>query len=462
MKLWISAIEEWAVLHKKLTFSVNEIHQKFVSDSGIRPDKECIRLVVSEMKRKSRIVPWHSLKYSKFWSDANSKTIIDNYIDSKSWLGWGVKTFVYTPASWAVSALSNPSDQCYSDFTDTSITDTMKLVCQKSLQELSQKLYDELVRISKAEKQHCFEWQHLLELIMGNIDAIIDERDGRELMEVLDVLMEYLALNRKVAMQEDNDTKLVKVISYDDVNDIDVNINRKDIAMARLWKAKELLTATADDYHAQAQRAKQEAIECYNRKEVAKAKSLLRSHKRLMTCAEQKEIQLANVEDMLEQLEGTNSNMMILKAYKDGAEALKIANTKLEGNVSVLDDVYDATAEARQLNEEMTQMLNDISRVGMQNISTSDLEAELNQYIAESNARSQVIPDNTAVTSPELDQVARGTPEPSVSVEDLEERLNNLVVCKDPIDGRPGRQPLHESTPKKPTPKKSTIQTPLT
>lgn len=435
--------------HKKLTFSISDIHQKFVSDSGIRPDKECIRLVISEMKRRSRAVPLNSLRSSKFWSSTTSQTLIDNYIDPKGWLGWSVKKLVFTPATWAVSAFTNPGDQCYSDLTDMSITDTMKFVCQKSLHELSQRLYDELVRISKAEKQHCFEWQHLLELIMGNIDAIIDERNGRELMEVLDILMEYLALNKRVSMQEDNDTKLVKVISYEDTNDVDVDITRKDIAMARLLKAKELLTATADDYHAQAQRAKKEAIESYGKKELAKAKSLLRSHKRLMTCAEQKEIQLANVEDMLEQLEGTNSNMMILKAYKDGAEALKIANTKLENNVTILDDVYDATAEARQLNDDMSRMLNDISRVGMQNISTTDLEAELNQYIAESTSQEQAANDTAATTTskPQLDQST--TQQHNVSVDDLEEQLNNLVVCQDPIGGIPSRQQLRESTPKK-------------
>jgi hypothetical protein len=447
MKLWISAIEEWAVAHKKLTISINDIHQKFVSDSGIRPDKECIRLVMSEMKRRSKAVPLNSLRSSKFWSSTSSQTLIDNYIDPKGWLGWGVKELVYKPASWAVSALINPGDQCYSDLTDMSITDTMKFVCQKSLHELSQRLYDELVRISKAEKQHCFEWQHLLELIMGNIDAIIDERNGRELMEVLDILMEYLALNKRVSMQKDNETKLVKVIAHEDTNDVEADITRKDMAMARLLKAKELLTANADEYHAQAQRAKQEAIESYSRKEVAKAKSLLRSHKRLTTCAEQKEAQLANVEDMLEQLEGTSSNMMILKAYKDGAEALKIANTKLESNVSVLDDVYDATAEARQLNDEMSRMLNDISRVGIQNISTSDLEAELNQYIAENNSRELI------ETQPTHDTGVATTPRHNVSVDDLEEQLNNLVVCQDPIieTTTSRQQQLLESTPKKPS-----------
>uniref|UniRef100_A0A6G1S6W6 Charged multivesicular body protein 7 n=1 Tax=Aceria tosichella TaxID=561515 RepID=A0A6G1S6W6_9ACAR len=450
MKLWISAIEEWAVAHKKVTVTINDIHQKFVSDSGIRPDKECIRLVMSEMKRRSRIVPLNSLRGSKFWSNTSSQTLIDNYIDPKGWLGWSVKKLVYTPATWAVSAFINTGDQCYSDLTDMSITDTMKFVCQKSLHELSQRLYDELIRISKAEKQHCFEWQHLLELIMGNINAIIDERNGRDLMEVLDILMEYLALHKRVSMQEDNDTKLVKVISHEDINDVDVDITRKDIAMARLLKAKELLTANADEYHAQAQRAKQEAIECYSKKEVAKAKSLLRSHKRLMTCAEQKEIQLANVEDMLEQLEGTSSNMMILKAYKDGAEALKIANTKLDSNVTILDDVYDATAEARHLNDEMTRMLNDISRVNLQNISTSDLEAELNQYIADSVSQDQAVTNAaTSTNKPQTDQETRE--QHNVSVDDLEEQLNNLVVCQHPIIETSDRQQVRESTPKKST-----------
>lgn len=457
MRLWISAIEEWAVVNRKLTFSITDIHQIFVSDSGVRPDKECIRLVLSEMKRRSRAVLLNCLRSSKLWSASASQPLIDNFIDPKGWLGWGVKKFVYTPATWAVSALAGTEDEAFSDLTDMSISDTMKFVCQKSLNELSQNLFAELLRISKAEKQQCFEWQHLLELIMPIINTIIDATDGKELLEILDILMDYLSLRKRVAMQVDGDTKLVKMISPEDLNDEDMTITKKDIAMARLLRAKELLTADADKYHSQAQRAKQQAVECYSRKEVAKAKSLLRSHKRLTACAEQKEAQLTNVEIMLDQLESTNSNMMILEAYKDGAEALKIANTKLESNVTILDEIYDATAEAKQLNDEMNQMLNDISQIGMQNISTTELEVELAQYISEPNgSTSQVaISDERtpAKTSrPQKEPGQSAIKKHDVSLDDLQEQLNNLVVHQDPLDdsfATTGSQQHESSTPNK-------------
>lgn len=426
MRLWISAIEEWATINKKLTLSLRDIHQIFVSDAGIRPDKECIRLVFSEMKRRSRLVLLNTLRASKLWSEAStsSQPLIDNFIDPKGWLSWSVKKLIFNPASWAMSTLTTSEEQCYSDLTDMSITDTMRFVCHKSLQELSQNLLAEMIRISKAEKQSCFEWQHLLELITPIVNTIIDATDGKELLEMLDIIVEYLAINKRVAVQVDNDCKLIKVISTDDNIDDDVTITKKDIAMARLLRAKELLTADADKYHCLAQRAKQNALECYSKKEIVKAKSLLRSHKRLTACAEQKEAQLTNVEIMLEQLENTNSNMMILQAYKDGADALKIANTNLENNTSILDDVYDATAEARQLNDEMNQMLKDISHVSQgAHISNSELEAELNDYIAENNQASSDKRDEREAELPE-----------NTSIDDLEDKLNNLVVCQDPID----------------------------
>lgn len=433
MKLWISAIEEWAVAHKRLTISLKDIHQIFVSDAGIRPDKECVRLVLSEMKRRVRIVPMNTLRNSTIWANDDTIPYLDNFIDPKGWLGWGVKKLVYNPASWAISAIRTGEDKTYSDFTDSSITDNQRFVCLKSLHELSQILYTELIRISKAEKQYCFEWQHLLELITPIMNTITDATDSKDVLEILDILVEYLAIKRHVSIQIDNETKLIKVANNEDSPDDDVIITKKDIAMARLLRAKELLTADADRYHSQAARAKAEALNCYNRKEIAKAKSLLRSHKRLSSCAEQKESQLTNVEIMLEQLENTNSNMMILQAYKDGAEALKIANTNLEANTSVLDDVYDVTAEAHHVNNEMSQMLNNISCLSQPNVSQADLEAELNEYIA--NQSRQVDDERQQATTPVAEHI-----------DDLEERLNNLVVCQDdPLD----RSSMRESTPRK-------------
>lgn len=448
MKMWISAIEEWSIINKKLTLSLKDIHQIFVSDAGIRPDKECIRLVFSEMKRRSRLLPLNTLKATKFWSAARSQPLIDSLIDPKGWLGWGVKNFVYNPASWALSALTTSDEQCYSDLTDMSITDTMKFVSQKSLQKLSQDLYEELVRISKAEKQTCFEWQHLLELVIPIVNTIIDAIDSKELLEMLDILIEYLAHSKRLAIQTDNDSKLIKISTPEDSNDEDVSITKKDIAMARLLRAKEILTADADKYHSQAMKAKQSALECYTKKEIAKAKSLLRSHKRLLSCAEQKEAQLTNVEIMLEQLENTNSNMIILQAYKDGADALRIANTNLENNTSILEDVYDATAEARHLNEEMNQMLKDISYMsqGVHSASKSELEAELADIVANDNAP-------TVNNTPAKQTNTRATADVSIehnSLDDLEERLNNLVVCQEPLNQEsPNGSKSKELTPKK-------------
>lgn len=434
MELWIAAIEEWTVTNKKLTLALKDIHQTFVADNGIRPDKECLRLVLSEMKRRSKIVPLTTLKASNVWSSNSSfhVPVLDSYIDPKGWLSWSVKKLVYQPASWAISTLANGvgHDQAYSDLTDMSITDTMKFVSEKSLNELSQNLLSELIRISKAEKQSCFEWQHLLELILPIMNTLIDATDGKELSDILDILVEYLSISKHVSTLLDNDTKLIKIANSEDTNENDVLITKKDIAMARLLRAKELLTADADRYYNQAQKAKLDALECYNKKEIAKAKSLLRSHKRLSNCAEQKESQLTNVELMIEQLETTDSNMMILQAYKDGAEALRIANTKLENNTTILDDMYDVTAEARYLNDEMNQLLNNISYVSHKNglgDTTQELETELEEFMKEDLPSQHIREEN----GNPIDTSEPVNENPSTDIADLEARLNELIVCQD-------------------------------
>jgi len=429
MRLWINAVEEWAVTNKKLTLSLLDIHQKFVSDTGIRPDKECARLVLSEMKRRSRLIPLTTLKKSNFWASSASQPLMNNQPDTKSWLSWSMTKFIYDPACWAMSTLIGGEDHTFSDLTDLSITDTMKFVSQKSLQVLSQNLLTELVRISKAERQFCFEWQHLLDFITPIITTIIDAPDGKELLETLEVLIEYLSVNRHIAIKLDNDTKLIKVANPEYSGDDGVKITQKDVATARLLRAKELLKNDADKYHKLSQKAQADAIERYRRKELATAKSLLRSHKRLLFCAEQKEAQLTNVEILLEQLENTDSNFTILQAYKEGADALKIANTNIETNTSILDEMYDTAAETRHLNEEMMQMLKDISVVsqGVTDASNADLEQELNQYLSEDNNPGLEGLDETNV----LNQTVNNGGTKIDDFFELEERLNNLTVCQD-------------------------------
>lgn len=448
MRLWINSIEEWAILNKKLIFCLEDIHQTFISDNGIRPDKECIRLVLSEMKRESRLVPLNSLRTSNIWATSTTRSLmLDSLIDPKTWLGWGVKKLVFDPATWAVSTLTNGNDPTYSDLTDLSINDKMKFVSSRSLGELSQRLQSELIRIGKAEKQFCFEWQHLLELISPIMNTIIDVTDGKELLKMLDILIEYLAVKRHIAIQMDDDSKLIKIANPEDSND-EVKISRKDIAMARLLRAKELLTADADKYHSQAQRARHDAVASFKKREVAKAKSLLRSHKRFSALAEQKESQLTNVEIMSEQLANTDSNMMILKAYKDGADALRIANTNLDNNTSIFDDVYDATAEASYLNTEMSQMINDLSHATqpINDTLNADLEAELERYASISDKDPEG--NKILATGPNSSLIQNQSVVDDKFVDELEQRLNSLVVCQDD----PNDRSVRESSPKREVP----------
>lgn len=322
MKIWINAIEEWSVESKKLKITIDDIHRNFVSHTKIRPDKECLRLVFSEMKRRCLIAPIKDLKSSKMWSPSQCQSsLLSDYLDSNGWLGWGVTKLI----TWAQTNL--PADEIpYSDLTDLSITNDMVFVCLASLNETSQNLLAELEKISKAERQSCFELDHLLELITPILNTIIDA-DNKDLLQSLDMILEYLAINSKIAMKVDNDTRLVKIPKQDDKTD--VNITQKDVALARLLRAKEKLTNDLDKYIKQAQTTKEEAAKAFQENEVAKAKCLLRSNKRYSNCVEQKEAQIRNVEELIDTLEETDSQKIVIDAYKEGAIALAMANMSI-------------------------------------------------------------------------------------------------------------------------------------
>lgn len=322
MKVWISAIEEWSVETKRLKLTIDDIHSDFVSHTRIRPDKECLRLVFSEMKRRCLIAPLKDIKSSKMWCPSQRQsTILDDYMDSNGWLSWGVTKLI----TWAQTSL--PADEiAYLDLTDLTITNDMVFVCFASLNEISQNLLTELEKISKAERQICFELDHLLELITPILNTIIDA-DDKELLQLLDLILDYLAINNKIAMKVDTDTRLVKIPKQDEKTDVE--ITQKDVALARLLRAKETLTNDLDRYIKQAQITKEDAAKAFQDNEVAKAKCLLRSNKRYSNCVEQKEAQIRNVEELIDTLEETNSQKIVIDAYKEGAIALAMANMSI-------------------------------------------------------------------------------------------------------------------------------------
>lgn len=372
MKHWINAIEDWSLTQKRLLFSLRDIQNEFMKDD-IKPDKECIRLVLSEMKRKSVIILHNNSNPSSF--------VLENYNDSNSWLVWGVKKLVLTPASMIFSTLVSPHDTIYSDLTDMSITDDMIFMSTKTLEKIASDVKNELIRISKAEHRQCFEWPQLLELLSPILQNIVNCSDMKQAVRRLEMIMVYLAQTRNISISQESDVKVVKIATNIDNLGDDLTITKKDIANARLLRARDLLTNDADRLHARAMVAKKQAVESYKNQNIVKAKALLRNYKRLSASAEQREAQLANVEHLLDQLESTSSNIMIMQAYKDGADALKVANTKFEDMSYIMDDAYETTAEANHLQQTFNEMVNDLSHLSEpSDLSMANLEEELKEY----------------------------------------------------------------------------------
>lgn len=427
MKYWIGAIEEWSLINKKLIFSLIDIHDEFVSsDMKLRPNKECIRLVLSEMKRKSKIIPLSCLKSSSLWSPQTSSSIVESFIDPNGWVGWGMNKLVITPAMWALSTVKPAQDQLYSDLTDMSITDNMEFICQKALDDISSNLKAELTRVAKAEKRTCFEWPHLVELLEPILNNIIDAPGRKQLLHRLEIIIEYLALKKFISLTQDADVKVVKIASNEDYND-DVSITKKDIANARLMRARELLTNEADRLHSKMIEAKNLAIDHYRKQNIVKAKSCLRNAKRLAACVETREAQLSNVEHLIDQLESTESNMQILQAYKDGAEALKIANTKFDDMSVVMDEVHDVTAETNYLQQTFNEMINDIVIVTQPDISIRDLEKELEVYSDKAQDTNKDI--NETLTK--QDEAAPSNQNANSSTDSIIARLDSIKIDRE-------------------------------
>ena len=110
----------------------------------------------------------------------------------------------------------------------------------------------------------------------------------------------------------------------------------------------------------------------------------------------------------------------------------RIANTNLDNNTSILDDMYDVTAEARHLNSEMSQMLNNISCVS-QGAHDISFEEELDGYIASANGKN--LDETETRHAEQVNSVDKDVSLENPRFDDLDERSNNLFVkAHRPID----------------------------
>lgn len=438
MKLWIAAIEEWLISKNQLTFCLHDIHQSLISDNGLKPDKECLRLVLSEMKRRSLMESLTNLHLSDKRSSSNP-SYLDQIVDPNGWVYWGVKNLIWKPIERACSIVAENAKktQDFSDLIDRTIQDRDRFICRKSADIISEKFLTELIRISKAEEQSCFEWRYLLELLEPILPTIIVLDTTSELSFTYEFLILYLVSKEKVKVLEEVNSKFIKISGCDTSlypHKNSLEIGESDKAMALLKRDRESFTLDSDRLRQEAEACKAEACGYYNvfkrNQSVAAKVKALRSFRRydnLNKKAEFKESLLIKVESLIQTLKDTISN----ESTFEGMRAFNAAMKKYD---DMKDEVREITEENDQLigrpdkqKSEVSTSIEETNKEDSFDSEDEELLRELEAYREQSSVPDAATKDSTPARTDE-------------SWDALSERLGSLEICEEELKNTSVRQ----------------------
>lgn len=380
LKHWFFVINEFCRDHRHFLFTPSEVRQNFKCGT-VYPDSECLRLVCSNMVRRSVIV-----KKCDFSLQSNN---------NEGWISWGLKTFK-KPLSLGRSLLGrNPDDLSECDVISEDIKMDTEFVNREALDFVSQDLLKALGE------------SHMIgrTLRMEEFTAFIREswpiKDKQ-----LDFLIKHLEKEGQAAVAVEKDIKFIKFGNGAKFSDI-------DLAIAKLDLTRKYLEQECDKIADQIEEMRIKACEVLKARNRVAAKNVLRSKKAAEKLLQNKESQLLALDSLLTRLQNVDSTKMLIDACKVYPELCK---TKLGGQDvdSVLANVEDAIKEYEDINFEINSLA--------PGIDNAELEEELQSLLDED---AQMTPSksrtNTIEEVLDLPRVPDASP-----TSDLEGRLRNL------------------------------------
>lgn len=380
MKYWINNIDEFCCQKRHFLFTPSDVREHFKCGT-VYPDSECLRLVCSELLRRSAVV-----KKDDFGSQSNS---------NRGWISWGLAT-IKKPVSFGMSWFGqNQDDTSECDVINEDLNMDTELVNYKALESVSQDLLNHLVATHMVGRTlRMEEFNNFLKQSW----PIKDKQLG--------FLIKYMERQGKVAIAVEKDVKFIKFGDGAKFTDI-------DLAISKLEMTRKYLEKECDKIVDQIEEMKSKASEVLKTRNRVAAKNVLRSKKAAEKLLENKESQLTALDSLLTRLQNVDSTKMLIDACKVYPELFK---SKLGGQDvdSVLANVEETIKEYEDINYEMCNLGSGIDN--------AELEEEL-QSLLDEEENGLATPSRPSARDESLDLPQVPTISPTA---DIEGRLRNL------------------------------------
>ncbi|XP_022098280.1 charged multivesicular body protein 7-like [Acanthaster planci] len=287
---------------------------------------------------------------------------------NSTWFSWGIHTFLRQPLTWAVGSVFKRNEQPL----------TGSYIVMDVLKEISRSVLDLHQRCSNFE----------------NMDNIVEYTTVRDMCHeicsdemTLDLALLYLQKAKSVHVETIADgSKVVKFVSKNQQTVAPL----KELGIVGLRRTINSLKKQIERHQKDMNNLRDEAALMVRKGLKSSAKNILRRKKIIERLLAKKETTLDTLQQLLDQIQGAETNTMTLEAYRAGASALK-QTLKANGlTPEAVDDTLSDVQEVMELCAEIDDTMSQGNKSIDESVSFSAgldadaLETELADLLAES------------------------------------------------------------------------------
>ncbi|XP_070539870.1 charged multivesicular body protein 7-like [Ptychodera flava] len=345
-KFWSEMVIESCREQNEVCFDCSEMTERFRMN-GRRPLG--IGTVLKEMYRQGRI---------------QNVTDYQSNVES-GWLSWGFGVLVKKPVWWTFGALTGRNS---GDLQGTFV-----------ISDLLQEKAEAILRL------------HYTTVEYDSTDNVVEystlfERCKHLCRDETTFELSLLQLRKmkKVCFLKNSDG--LRILKFAGSNSQRYpSFNEVDLDIFRLKESIKVLKMQIDRLHSEMERYRTETIINLKKGLKTLAKNLLRQKRSIQRTMENKQIALENMETLLRRIQETETDKMIIDAYKAGSAALK---QTLHINELTPDAIDDALGEVQDVMEDYQEVSDAMSHGNFSvdeiaGINKDELERELEELLAE-------------------------------------------------------------------------------
>ncbi|XP_072177330.1 charged multivesicular body protein 7-like [Diadema setosum] len=341
LKFWTELVVKVGRTEHQFIFSVDSLLTKF-ERKGVLP--QCIDGVVKEMHRNGQLIR------------------VDDLKADSAWLSWGVNTFIRRPLRWTMTSVFPRGDA----------SSQVEYVSAELLKECSAAFLE----------------RHHQSVQCASTDHVVDYATFREACADLcrdqssfDLVLLHLQRKKDILVTTNEGTKIIKFASKGEK--AVTPVTAAELGTLALKKTIDTMQRTIERLTANIQQQDKETKQLLHKGMKSSAKTALRRKKLCQKRLENTETTLDTLQQLQDRLQSSESEKMIMDAFKTGAQALRktLDDNGLtpEAMDETISDVQEVMEMCNELDDTLAQgnkAIDETVNFGA-NVDVDDLDSEL-------------------------------------------------------------------------------------